>query len=129
MSPVHRPWSSRIALGVAAVTLVACGGGDGSGDLSPEDQAIVDAADVALFGTDSLTFEPDQASAAPGEVTIAITCASGINHNVTIDGALVAECAPGETASGTIELEAGDHEFTCTVPGHERSMRGTLSVG
>jgi uncharacterized cupredoxin-like copper-binding protein len=105
--------------------LVACGGGDGPGDQPPGDQA----ADVTLVGTDSLTFEPEEASAAAGEVTIALTCAPGINHNVTVDGTLVAECAPGETATGSIELEAGDLEFVCTVPGHERSMRGTLSVG
>jgi plastocyanin len=117
-----------LSLLIAGAALAACSSA-GPSELSEEDQAAVGEADVAVVGGDDLTWDPTELTADAGEVTFALSCEQAVNHNLVIDGDEVAACAPGETASGSIELEAGDYEFVCTVPGHERRMRGTLEVG
>ena len=113
-------------LTAAVVLLAACA--SGPGELSAEDEAAIAAADLAFVGTDSLDFEPAEATADAGEITIALTCEQGVNHNLVIDEEIVAVCGRGETGTGTIELDAGTYEYVCTVPGHSQRMRGTLTV-
>jgi plastocyanin len=116
------------ALAVVASTsllLVACGnGGDGDGAAPDTD------ADISVVGQDNLTWDTETLEAEAGEISVALTCEGGVNHNFVIDETdeEVAECAPGETAEGTVELEPGEYTYVCTVPGHEQRMRGTLSV-
>jgi hypothetical protein len=101
------------ALGVGlALTLAACGGGgseDASGDAGGS--AAVTDGTFALMGTDQLTWDVEAASAPAGDLTIELTCGDAVNHNVVIEGvdgdAVIAECNPGETDSGTVTLEAG----------------------
>jgi plastocyanin len=116
-----------LALTAASILLVACGDGDGGGGgASPPDTD----ADVAVVGQDNLQWSPNALEADAGEISVALTCEGGVNHNIVIDdtGEEVAECTPGETAEGTVELDAGEYTFVCTIPGHERSMRGGLTV-
>lgn len=116
----------RTFLLVAVVATVGCA--SGPGELSDDDREAIAAADVAVVGTDSLDFEPDRIEAEAGAVTIALTCEQGVNHNLVIGEDIVAVCGRGETVTGTVDLDAGTHEFVCTVPGHSQRMRGTLEV-
>jgi plastocyanin len=114
--------SARLTVAVVtALLLVGCGGDEGSG--LPE-------ADIALLGTDRLTWEPDRVTVEAGTLSVAIVCQGGANHNIVIDetGEEIAACAPGRTAFGEVTLDAGLYTYVCTVPGHEVTMRGVLEV-
>ena len=110
-----------VATVVSGLVLVGCGGG--SADGLPD-------ADIALLGTDRLTWEPNSVRVDPGTLSVAIVCERGANHNLVIEetGEEIAACAPGQTAFGEVTLEAGNYTMVCTVPGHEVTMRAALAV-
>lgn len=115
--------------GVLSLGLAACGGGD---DTASDGGADVEA-DVSVSGTDALKFEPTELAADAGEVAIELTSGSSVEHNVVIEGVggdePVVEAAAGATSVGTVDLEAGDYTFYCSVPGHRTAgMEGTLTV-
>jgi plastocyanin len=116
-----RLWSVLVALAFVA----ACSGGGGPSTVD------LPAGGLGVVGTDRLTFEPETLEAPAGEVTFGLTCEGGVNHNLVIEelDEVVAECRRGQTDLGTVELEAGSYTYVCTIPGHERTMRGTLTVG
>lgn len=123
---------SQVLLGsVAVLALTACGGGgDAEGDAgasaageSSGSSLTVEAGDI-YFGTEEL-------SAPAGEIEITLDNTGVAQHDFVIEeagDAVVAEAMGGETATGTIELEAGTYTFYCSVPGHRGSMEGTLTV-
>lgn len=55
-----------------------------------------------------------------------------VEHNLIIeeaDDTEVVRAGPGDTADGTIALEAGTYAFYCNIPGHrEAGTEGTLEV-
>lgn len=112
----------------AAIVLAACGGGDGETSDSADGGA--DGEVLALTGTDELLWDVETLSASAGTIEFALTCEDGVNHNLVIEETdeLVAECAPGETATGSVELDAGTYTYLCTVSGHETRMIGELTV-
>ena len=107
----------------AALVLAACGNGadDANGD--------VDGDALQLVGQDDLRWDVEELEAEAGTVEFVVEC-EGVNHNLVIEelDEEVLECGPGETATGSIELEPGEYTYVCTVPGHEETMRGTLTV-
>jgi plastocyanin len=119
--------SRALLLATAALLVSACAAGGEAGatpvDL-PEDA-------LAVTGNNRLEFEPATLEAPAGEITIALTCEGGVNHNLVIDETdeVVAECQRGETGIGTVVLDEGVYTYVCTIPGHESRMRGTLTVG
>jgi plastocyanin len=116
---------------LVAFVMAACGGGDEPEiDVEAAGDATEVPGTVALVGRDDLTWNTETVSAPSGTITVQLSCEPAVNHNVVIDelDALVVECAPGETVSGTVELEPGTYTYVCTVPGHERTMRGVLTV-
>lgn len=116
-----------LAATACALLLAACDGAGGDAQaIEPPDTD----ADIAVVGTDDLRWHTNALQAEAGTISVSLTCQDRVNHNLVIDetGEEVAVCAPGETDEGTVELEAGEYVFVCTVPGHERSMRGTLTV-
>jgi plastocyanin len=119
--------SRTLLLATVALVSSACAAGGQAGatpvDL-PEDALLV-------TGNNRLEFEPTTLEAPAGEITIALTCEGGVNHNLVIEETdeVVAGCRRGETGIGTVELDAGRYTYVCTIPGHENRMRGTLSVG
>jgi plastocyanin len=118
----RRPRLRTPAVAVAlGVLLVACGGG--------ADTGLPDA-DIALLGTDRLTWVPDRVTVDAGTLSVAIVCERGANHNIVIEetGEELAACAPGRTAFGEVTLDPGLYVYVCTVPGHEVTMRGVLEV-
>lgn len=117
--------SHRVLTALAvAVALTACGS-------DPEEGAPSESAEtVSVVGQDNLTWDAEELTVDAGTVTVRLTCEEGVNHNFVIEDTeeMVAECAPGETTTGTVDLNAGEYEYICTVPGHESTMRGTLTV-
>jgi plastocyanin len=119
----NRPATLR-AVGLALAAALALSGCGGEGDGALPD------ADIALLGTDRLTWEPTSVRVQPGTLSVAIVCERGANHNLVIEetGEELAACAPGRTAFGEVTLEPGNYTMVCTVPGHERTMRAALAV-
>lgn len=109
----------------AALLLAACGGGDDADVATAEDGVL------SLVGQDDLTWDVEELEAEPGTVEFEVTCEEAVEHNLAIEelDEEVVACDPGETATGSIELEEGEYTYICTVPGHEQTMRGTLTVG
>jgi plastocyanin len=113
--------------GLLSLGLAACGGGGddtgGSADVEP---------DIEVLGTDALKYEPTELEAEAGEIAIQLTSEPSVEHNVVIEetgDTVVVEAAAGETNVGTIELDAGDYTFYCSIPGHRQAgMEGTLTV-
>ena len=80
-----------------------------------------------------LAYEQTELEAAAGPVTIELTNDASVPHDVRVEngGDLggTEEISGGDVAEVTIELEAGDYTFYCSVPGHrEAGMEGTLTV-
>jgi plastocyanin len=117
--------SLLVALLVGALALAGCSGGAGGGAGGAADDGR-----LVVVGTDLLRFEPETLSAPAGTITFELVCQPAVNHNLVIEatGEQVAACAPGGTGVGSVELAPGSHVYVCTVPGHEVSMRGTVTV-
>ena len=126
MAATTRPSTRRSLLPTVllAAMLVGCTSqGDAAVEVPDTD------ADIAVVGTDTLRWEPMELTAEAGEISLSLTCQDGVNHNFVIDEVgEIAECARGETVEASFELEAGDYEYVCTIPGHDRTMRGQLTV-
>lgn len=91
-------------------------------------------ADASITGTAGLQWEPTDFSLPAEPATVAVTCEAGPAHDLVIgvDGEelSVVECAGGETATGQVDLPAGEYTFWCTIPGHrEAGMEGTVTIG
>jgi plastocyanin len=117
----------------AAIALTACGGDDNGADNGADDNGAATAGgggDISVTGLDTLEWDTETLEAEAGEITVELICEDAVNHNFVIDETdeEVVECAPGETATGTVELEPGEYTYVCTIPGHESRMRGTLEV-
>jgi plastocyanin len=138
-----------LALALAAVALVACGGGNDnstSSTQSAEGGAAESgsSAEGASAGGAKLDFEADPGGelaftttsmkGKAGKVTIDFNNPSALTHDVAIEdstGKTIAqtdEIAEGSDST-TTELEPGEYTFYCTVPGHrDAGMEGTLTV-
>lgn len=75
----------------------------------------------------------DQPQAPAGMVTFVVQNAGYAPHDFAIQGngveAKTPLLEPGQSASLTVDLSAGEYEYVCMVPGHAiAGMRGTLRV-
>jgi plastocyanin len=124
----QRPRPRHLAVGLAlALGLAGCGGDDagGTGDAAAASGIEVEAGD--------LYFEPDALTATAGEVTVTLDNVGAIEHDFVIEEAgdvdVVGMVAPGDSATGTVELEAGTYTVYCSVAGHRSAgMEATLGV-
>ena len=145
------------ALLLAAMALVACGGGDDStnGDTSPaagavedveegaedaKEEAEGDSADAgATFDVEAdpsggLAYTTDEATAKAGKVTVNFTNSSPVPHDVRIedDGGKDlggTEVISESNESTEVDLKPGEYTFYCSVPGHRQGgMEGTLTA-
>lgn len=142
------------ALAALCLGLVACGGDDTSDTPATPDPTTATTA-TATAGTTATTPGAPSAGGAvevdadpggtlafiqttltttAGPVTITLTNASPIPHNIAVRGGAV-DSPPSDTIQGgdsaalTVDLPAGRYEFYCEVPGHEAAgMKGTLIV-
>ena len=79
--------------------------------------------------------ETDVSEISAGEVTVSVTNEGAAPHvllaglapvDPTGESTSIAETLnPGETVEQTVELEAGDYEFFCNLPGHYESGQTT----
>ena len=121
----------RIAttIGAVALLLAACGGGDGDASVDGAEGAAPASAFEIEAG--DLYFDQEQLAAPAGEIEFTLVNVGAAEHDLVIeeaDDAVVVFAAPGETATGTIELAAGSYTFYCSIPGHRSGMEGTLEV-
>ena len=85
---------------------------------------------VTVVGED-IEWTEDDYTATAGEVSFVLQNNDSIRHTLVIDGideeTFKLEADGDGTDEGSAELEAGDYEIFCDVPGHA-SMRATLTV-
>jgi uncharacterized cupredoxin-like copper-binding protein len=146
-----KKFAALFALLLAALALVACGGGSdttgGETAAAPETTKEAEGekeAEGGSAGASSLEFEADpsgnlayttdEATGKAGKVTVNFTNQSPIPHDVALEdesGETIAETevlAEGSDST-TAELKPGKYTFYCTVPGHRQAgMEGTLTV-
>jgi plastocyanin len=114
---------------VSLVILSGCG----EEQPAPEGEEAGGAVELNVVGTNDLRFDPSTLTAEAGEITVELTAEEAVNHTFVVEDANgdveVAEAAAGATDSGSIDLEAAEYTFYCSVPGHrEAGMEGTLTV-
>jgi plastocyanin len=100
----------------AAASSEGAGGGGGGGG--------GDATWVAV----DIDFESAPESLPAGEQEITLVNNGTATHNVTIDGELIVETEGGQTGTGTVNLEPGTYDYICSIPGHDASMNGSITV-
>ena len=81
-----------------------------------------------LWVAKDIEFVEAPAELPAGEVEITLENTGTAPHNVTIDGETIVEAQGGATESAPYTLEPGTYEYICSVPGHEGSMNGELTV-
>lgn len=118
---------------LAVFALTACGGGGETAAEGGDTEPAAGASGPSLtVEAGDIYFEPETLSAPAGEIEITLNNVGAAQHDFVIEEAgdeTVVTTMGGETATGTIELEAGTYTFYCSVPGHRSSMEGTLTVG
>jgi plastocyanin len=148
--------AALLALALASIALVACGGSSDNSSSSSETSAETSggaAAEggekaggggAAAGGSSTVDFEADpsgelaytttEASAKAGKATINFNNPQGLTHDVAIEdeaGETVGKTeliGEGETST-TVNLKPGTYTYYCSVPGHrEAGMEGTLTV-
>lgn len=147
-----KKFAAVFALLLAALALVACGGGDdttgGETAVAPETTQEAEsekeaeggtggsaaAVDIEADPSGQLAFTSDEASAKAGKVTVNFTNTSPVPHDVRI------ESSGGEELGGTevisegnesakVDLKPGEYTYFCSIPGHRQAgMEGTLTV-
>jgi plastocyanin len=119
----------RTTLTLLAATLVLAGCG-GDGDATADGDATTPGG-VILIEAGDLYFDPEEVSAEAGTVEFSLVNVGAVEHDLVIEEAgdtEVAYAEPGETVTGSIELEAGTYTYYCSIPGHRAAMEGTLEV-
>jgi plastocyanin len=127
------------ALLLAAALVAGCGGDDDEEPAATPEatQEPADggggAGDVAVASPEDggLSFDPEQLSAAAGEVTFTYDNPSQVPHAFEIEGVdgSATDTITASEATVTVRLEAGEYTFFCPVGGHRQAgMEGTLTV-
>lgn len=117
---------TRAVVGLLALLALACAGQE-------QPPAPAGSPDTTLAVTaGDMYFEPTELATGAGIVEITLTNEGAAIHDVVLEEAgdhKVVEAGGGQTASGSVELEAGTYTFYCSVPGHRSAgMEGTLTV-
>ena len=148
-----KKFAALIALALASVALVACGGSsdnntttaktsggestsaaDGTGGASQKESAGGSTLKFEADPNGALAYTTTEATAKAGKVTIDFNNPQALTHDVAIENSSGEEVGATELiASGedstTVNLKPGTYHFFCTVPGHrEAGMQGTLTV-
>lgn len=85
-----------------------------------------------VFVAVDIDYESAPATLPAGGASITIDNQGAAEHNVVFESLgeePVVTADPGETASGEVNLEAGEQVYYCSIPGHRGAgMEGTLEV-
>lgn len=128
---------TAVSLLAGACLFTACGDAGGDTSDGADDGAAMEATEavspdgVILIEAADLSFDPEQVSAEAGTVDFSLVNTGAVEHDLVIEeagDAHVAHASPGETVTGSIELEPGTYTYYCSVPGHRAAMEGTLEV-
>jgi len=130
---MHRLAIAAATLAVGALGLAACGG-DGDNEAATTATTGTGGQTIAISETD-FKLNPSTATVdAAGTYTVEVTNDGQTTHALEIEGNGMEEkktgdIAPGESASVTVDLEAGTYEMYCPVDGHKsQGMEGEISV-
>jgi uncharacterized cupredoxin-like copper-binding protein len=81
-------------------------------------------------------FDPRDVAVGTGEVAFVVQNQGAIDHSLALilrggkTVPLISSIAPGQTATVTVSLPAGDYTIYCSLPGHrDAGMASTLRVG
>ncbi len=135
-----------------SLALTACSSGNDAADDAPpvdapaadseaagndtagnDDATATTGGSVTYTATDSITWATPDQEASAGTIDMTLVCSPSVEHELAIEGvdgdAALLSCAPGEQATGEVELTAGEYTVFCSIPGHrEAGMEGTLRV-
>jgi len=146
--------SALLVLALAALTLVACGGGDSSESTATTTETTAESTgangaagaggsegggasvvEIEAAPGAELAYVQKEAKAKAGEVSIDFSNPQTLSHDVAVEDSSGKELGKTElvaqgSSTGTIgNLKPGKYTFFCTVPGHrEAGMEGTLTV-
>ena len=121
----------------AAVAVAAAAALSGSALAAKAPAAKMAAGGTKLHVTavaNGLAFSTKSLKAKAGSITISLTNASALKHDLVIEQgekvlARTPMLAKGKTGSLKVSLKKGTYDFVCDVPGHEGAgMKGTLTV-
>ena len=131
--PGHRQAGMEGTLTVSAAAAPVATTGTPAPASSPSPGKATTRLALAANPTGLLAYNTKQLSAKAGIVTIALTNASPLEHDVAVaEGTKVLGKTPvfkGGTRTLTLNLKPGKYVFYCTVPGHRQAgMEGTLTV-
>lgn len=119
---------AAIAVVVSGLAIAGCGGDEGG-----EETTGTSSQTFAISMNDFTLSPATVAVDAPGTYTFEATNDGGVDHALEIEGNGVEEetetVAPGESASLTVDLEAGTYEMYCPVGNHrDLGMTGDITV-
>lgn len=144
-----RRLGALLAATIAALSLIACGGGGADADenSTTESERVRferEHPGSAVYGSPPLEFEADpggdlaytedEVTAKEGNVTLEFTNPQPTPHNLVVEekgvGRVKTETVSNDFAAETINLNTkGNFIFYCSVPGHrEAGMEGTIVV-
>ena len=132
------------------LTLAACGGDDdddttaASDTTTTEDTTTEDTTSAEATGGGGggetvdiseveFAIDPKEVTTKPGAVTFAIANDGSVPHNLEVEGNGIEEVSKtiegGQKTDLTVNLEPGEYEMYCAIPGHrEQGMEGTVTV-
>jgi uncharacterized cupredoxin-like copper-binding protein len=126
-----------IVLTAGALTAAGCGGDDsssggssggtGTSSSGGGGQTLTVTADPG----GALSWDKTSLDAKAGKVTLQIDNQSSTPHAIEVEGNGVEEetkTVTGGNADVTVDLKPGKYESYCPVPGHKKTMHGTLTV-
>jgi len=126
--------SRLMILSLAALSVVACGGGSGAtgpgttgGNNTGGNGGVVAVATTAVDMKNN-TFGPEAIKVASG-ATVTWTNQDAVTHNVTFDGGAVTPSGPvgaGVAKALAMPTAAGTYSYHCTI--HGSAMSGTVQV-
>jgi plastocyanin len=126
-----------IVFTAAVLGLAACGGGNEAattgGGATTAGGGGGETLQLAADPSGALKFDKTSLEATAGNVTIDFTNDSSLPHDVKLEGPGVdgegTDTITGSSTSVTLDLEAGEYTFYCSVDGHRAAgMEGKLVV-
>lgn len=127
----------RVAAAAAVLVLLVsgCGGDDDDASAdqgSSEQPAPVSEGDAAVVIAVDIDFGQDDYEAEAGEVSFVYENQGNIAHTLLIkdvDGFELEVNSAGDVDEGSVQLDVGEYELYCDIPGHEvAGMVATLVV-